>query len=120
MNKSLKNIEKYSFEYDEIMNLELDIIEGANDSHSRDWLPNYSIKIPNSLTNMTLVSTMDSDHPSYDLKVEKILTKYDIMYDKSLADTPRHNNTLRIFYGNKEKATVALYYIKQFLNQEVA
>ena len=118
MNKSLKNIEKYSFEHDEIMNLELEIIEGANDEHSR--LPNYSIKIPNSLTNMRLVSTMDSDHPSYDSKVEKILTKYDIMYDKAFADCPRYNNTLRIFYENKEKATVALYYIKQFCNQEVA
>jgi len=120
MKKSLKNIEKYSFEYDQLMNLDLEIIEGAYDSEDKDWLPNYSIKIPNRLTNMELVSCMDKDQPSYNRTIKNMLNNYNIKYDNSLADYPRHDNTLRIFFEDKEKATVALYYIKQLNNRKVA
>ena len=118
--KTLKNVKQYSFEYDALMNLDLEIIEGAYNSDDEDWLPNYSIKIPNRLTSMRLVSFMDGDQPSYNGVIDTLLIKYNIEADKQLADYPRHGNTLRLFFEDKEKAFVALYFIKQLDNKEVA
>ena len=82
--KTLKNVEQYSLEYDKLMNLDLEIIEGAYNSQDKDWLPNYSIKIPNRLTSMRLVSFGDCDQPSYNGVIDTLLIKHDIKYDESL------------------------------------
>ena len=104
--KTLNNVEEYSHKYDEIMNAELELVHNAYDGRYGE----YSIKIPNSMTKMELIEFYDGDQPSYNsLNLPKYLEE-----DNSLADYPRHDSTLRIFYKSLEKTTAALFYIKEF------
>ena len=112
MKKSLTNIQAYTPEHDQIMRLELEIVKNAYNENKKNWLPSYSIKIPNTLTDMKICELYDSDQPMYNNKIEDLLSKFEVMYDKALADYPRYDNTVRIFFKSKEKAKVALYYIK--------
>lgn len=102
--KTLKNVEKYSEIYDEIMNAELELVYGAYDYDQ------YSIKIPNSMSGLELVEMMDGDQPMYN--TWKDLPEC-LKHDRSLADYPRHNNTLRLFFDCIVKAQAALKFIKE-------
>ena len=104
--QTLNNVEKYSKTYDKIMNAELEVVHNAYDGDYGE----YSIKIPNSMTKMELIEFYDGDQPSYSsLNLPEYLEE-----DFSLADYPRHDSTKRIFYKSLEKATAALFYIKEF------
>jgi hypothetical protein len=111
----LKEITKYSEEYDEAMNAELEIVKNAYDGA---W-GGYSIKLPNKMTGMRLQKWGDTYQPMYDAtEYGNILRKYDVYYDSGLADYPRNGNTARIFYKDLEKAQAALYYLKKLNNNE--
>ena len=101
--KTLNNVEEYSEIYDNIMNAELEVVQGA---YRGEW-GEYSIKIPNSITKMELVSFADGDQPKYRMpKFPEYLEE-----DTQIADYPRHGSTLRIFYKDLEKAISALYFL---------
>ena len=109
----LKEITKYSEEYDEAMNAELEIVKNAYDREG------YSIKLPNKMTGMRLQKWGDTYQPMYDAtEYGNILRKYGVYYDSGLADYPRNGNTARIFYKDLEKAQAALYYLKKLNNNE--
>lgn len=118
--KSLKNLKKYSQEWDEVMNLELEIVQDAYnyDEHGKknDYLssPIYSIKIPNYCTGYKAEKTMDGYQPSYNQNINKLLYPLNLFPDSSLADYPRHGDTKRIFYHDLEKAQAALFFIKSY------
>lgn len=118
--KSLKNLKKYSQEWDEVMNLELEIVQDAYnyDEHGKkdDYLSNpvYSIKIPNYCTGYKAEKTMDGYQPSYNQNINKLLYPLNLFPDSSLADYPRHGDTKRIFYHDLEKAQAALFFIKSY------
>jgi len=126
--RSLKHLEKYSPEWDEVMNLELEVVANAYNyiDGKKVWSkPMYSIKLPNDMTGMRLYKSMDSDQPMYDAtSYLNMLEQYDLYHDDSLADYPRHGNTKRIFYHDFEKAHACVYFLKkhyEFLKeQEVA
>ena len=126
--RSLKHLEKYSPEWDEVMNLELEVVANAYNyiDGKKVWSkPMYSIKLPNDMTGMRLYKSMDSDQPMYDAtSYLNMLEQYDLYHDDSLADYPRHGNTKRIFYHDFEKAHASVYFLKkhyEFLKeQEVA
>ena len=118
--KSLKNLKKYSQEWDEVMNLELEIVQDAYnyDEHGKkdDYLSNpvYSIKIPNYCTGYKAENTMDGYQPIYNQNINKLLYPLNLFPDSSLADYPRHGDTKRIFYHDLEKAQAALFFIKSY------
>ena len=118
--KNLKNLKKYSQEWDEVMNLELEIVQDAYnyDEHGKkdDYLSNpvYSIKIPNYCTGYKAEKTMDGYQPSYNQNINKLLYPLNLFPDSSLADYPRHGDTKRIFYHDLEKAQAALFFIKSY------
>ena len=126
--RSLKHLEKYSPEWDEVMNLELEVVANAYNyiDGEKVWSkPMYSIKLPNDMTGMRLYESMDGDQPMYDAtSYLNMLEQYDLYHDDSLADYPRHGNTKRIFYHDFEKAHASVYFLKkhyEFLKeQEVA
>ena len=126
--RSLKHLKKYSPEWDEVMNLELEVVANAYNyiDGKKVWSkPMYSIKLPNDMTGMRLYKSMDSDQPMYDAtSYLNMLEQYDLYHDDSLADYPRHGNTKRIFYHDFEKAHASVYFLKkhyEFLKeQEVA
>tara|TARA_R100000655_G_scaffold77938_1_gene117276 strand:- start:12431 stop:12784 length:354 start_codon:yes stop_codon:yes gene_type:complete len=108
-----EKIIKYSEEYDEAMNVELEIVKNAYGSA----LP-YSIKLPNKMTGMSLVEFGDTTQPRWDALDEEtgygnMLKKYDVYYDSGFADYPVYGNTARIFYRDLDKAQGALYYLKK-------
>jgi hypothetical protein len=126
--RSLKHLEKYSPEWDEVMNLELEVVANAYNykDGKKVWSkPMYSIKLPNDMTGMRLAQFMDGDQPMYDAtSYLNMLEQYDLYHDDGLADYPRHGNTKRIFYHDFEKAHASVYFLKkhyEFLKeQEVA
>ena len=126
--RSLKHLKNYTPEWDEVMNLELEVVANAYNyiDGKKVWSkPMYSIKLPNDMTGMRLYKSMDSDQPMYDAtSYLNMLEQYDLYHDDSLADYPRHGNTKRIFYHDFEKAHASVYFLKkhyEFLKeQEVA
>lgn len=109
----LKEITKYSEEYDEAMNAELEIVKNAYDREG------YSIKLPNKMTGMRLQKWGDTYQPMYDAtEYRNILRKYDAYYENGLADYPRNGNTARIFYRDLDKAQRALYYLNKLNDNE--
>ena len=131
--KKLTDVKKYSKKYDNIMNLELEVVENAyNTEHDRetneavgfkeDYLlsPKYSIKLPNDITGMEEHRNWDGDFVRYiNYGWEDSLISNGLKSDSSLADYPRHGNTLRIFYKDLDKANAALYFLKKYA-EEVA
>lgn len=132
-----KNCKQYSEEYDLLMNLELQIVKNAynyeydkktDEPIGKDKIlqyPKYSIKLPNLMTGLEIHTFMDGDQPGYHAtEYLNILEAHDFDADQSLADYPRHGNTKRIFYHDKEKAQAALYVLKKhnadLLQREVA
>ena len=95
--KDLINVEKYSREYHEGMNAELEIIKNAyNTAKELRYKPAYSIKIPNELTEMKIHYSYESDHPTYPNKrVYDVLEEKGLKWDAGLADYPIHDNTQR-------------------------
>jgi hypothetical protein len=129
--KSLKNLKHYTTEWDAIMDTELEIVEDAYNYDAEgnleeDYLlkPKYSIKIPNCCTGYKSVTTMDGEQPSYNRNIETILSDLSLDADSSIADYPRHGDTMRVFYHDLEKAQAALFFIKSYAQgfeaQEVA
>lgn len=124
--KNFLCVTKYSDEYDEFMNVELEIVKDAynyDEKNGRqDNYPEYSIKLPNKMTGMRLVDYSDGIQAHYDANAYlNLLEDYDLFHDESLADYPRHGSTKRIFYKDKGKAQAALYFLKKLndlLNQE--
>ena len=128
--KTYAGLVKYSPEYDELMNTHLEIIEDVyNFGAPKDEkgyvedtsmtvkygsYPKYSIKLPNEMTGLRFVEYMDGDQPTYD-KTDylNMLEELDLYHDESIADYPRHGDTLRIFYHDLEKAQAALYFLKR-------
>jgi hypothetical protein len=109
----LKEITKYSEEYDEAMNAELEIVKNAYDREG------YSIKLPNKMTGMRLQKWGDTYQPMYDAtEYRNILRKYDAYYENGLADYPINGNTERIFYRDLDKAQRALYYLNKLNDNE--
>jgi len=113
--KDLINVEKYSREYDEALNAELEIIKNAYNAKEKSYRePLYSIKIPNELTETKILYSIDSDHPTYpNRQVYEVLEEKGLKWDSGLADYPRHGDTQRLFWHDLEKAQAALYFIKQ-------
>tara|TARA_R100000234_G_scaffold24611_1_gene14229 strand:- start:205 stop:600 length:396 start_codon:yes stop_codon:yes gene_type:complete len=119
--KDFKNVTYYTKEYDALMNAELEIVKNVynydrDGAKEKDYLlfPKYSIKLPNKMTGLRLTSYMDGEQPGYENTAYlNMLEEYDIYYDKSCADYPRHDDTKRIFYKDLEKAQAALYYLKK-------
>lgn len=107
--KNLNNLEQYTPQHDEIMNTSLEIIEGAYESSFGE----YSIKIPHELSPVSFLSTFDGDQPCYSGDIKTHLKSLGLNADKTLADYPRHGDTLRLFYTDLEKAQAALYFIKR-------
>jgi hypothetical protein len=127
--RSLKHLKNYTPEWDEVMNLELEVVANAynykDGEKSAYPKPIYSIKLPNDMTGMELYQSMDGDQPMYPAtSYLNMLEEYDLYHDDGLADYPRHDNTKRIFYNNFEKAHASVYFLKkhyEFLKeQEVA
>ena len=124
MIKTLENLKKHSPEYDAVMNAELEVVESAYNFEqdrktdepigSRDSsYPRYSVKIPNEITGMSEVSTMDGYQPTYKMsEIKNLLKRLNAYYDMSIADYPRHGNTLRIFYSDLAKAQAAIHFLK--------
>ena len=115
--RSLKHLKNYTPEWDEVMNLELEVVANAYNyiDGKKVWSkPMYSIKLPNDMTGMRLYKSMDSDQPMYDAtSYLNMLEQYDLYYDDCLADYPRHGNTKRIFYHDFEKAHASVYFLKK-------
>jgi len=107
--KTLNNLEQYSTQHDAIMNTSLEIIEGAYESSFGE----YSIKVPHNLSPVSFIETFDGNQPCYSRDVEQELESMNLKADTTLADYPRHGDTLRLFYSDIEKAQAALYFIKQ-------
>tara|TARA_R100001143_G_C3301107_1_gene105648 strand:+ start:34 stop:393 length:360 start_codon:yes stop_codon:yes gene_type:complete len=108
--KDLKGVEKYSEEYDLIMDLEMQVVANAYDTEG------YSIKLPNDITGMSIKRSFDGDCPVYKEVAWKVdLDCLGLRYDSTIADYPRHGNTLRIFYKDIEKAYSSLYFLRQFV-----
>tara|TARA_R100001510_G_C7515824_1_gene113478 strand:+ start:149 stop:565 length:417 start_codon:yes stop_codon:yes gene_type:complete len=124
MIKTLQNLKKNSPEYDAVMNAELEVVESAhNFEYDRktdepigrtDYpFPRYSVKIPNEMTGMSEVSTMDGYQPTYKMsEMKNMLKRLNADYDMCIADYPRHGDTLRIFYSDLVKAEAAIYFLK--------
>lgn len=107
--KTLNNLEKYTPEYDNVMNTHLEVIHGAYGSDFGE----YSIKIPNELTNKTYLETFDGDQPCHSTDVETMLEELGLSADTTLADYPRHGDTLRLFFNDLDKANASLFFIKK-------
>jgi hypothetical protein len=107
--KTLNNIEKYTTEYDNVMNTPLEVVHGVYDSQ---W-GEYSIKIPNELTSKTYLETFDGDQPCYSRDIENKLEELGLSADTTLADYPRHGDTLRLIFKDLDKANASLFFIKK-------
>ena len=125
-----KRLKKYSAKYDSVMNTYLEIIEDVYNydvpKDEKNYVedtcmtvkygsyPKYSIKLPNEMTGLRFVEYMDGDQPAYDnTDYLNMLERLDLHHDDSIADYPRHDDTLRIFYHDFEKAQAALYFLKK-------
>ncbi len=134
-NKTYKGLKKYSPEYDSVMNKHLEIIEDVYNydapKDEKNYVedtcmtvkygsyPKYSIKLPNEMTGLRLVDYMDGDQAAYDnTDYLNMLEELDLYHDDSIADYPRHGDTLRIFYHDLEKAQAALFFLKKLCNLE--
>ena len=107
--KTLNNLEKYTTEHDNVMNTPLEVVHGAYDS---TW-GEYSIKIPNELTNKSYMESFDGDQPCYSRDIENELKELGLVADTTLADYPRHGDTLRLIFKDLDKANASLYFIKK-------
>lgn len=119
--KTTKNLDLYTPEWDAIMDTELEIVVDAynydKDGQTKEdylLLPKHSIKIPNYCTGHESVTIMDGEQPSYSANVDTLLSDLSLDADYSLADYPRHGDTLRVFYHDLEKAQAALFFIKSY------
>jgi len=113
MNKSVANLKEYSPAHDAVMNAALEVVHGVYFGGRSTWNHNeFSIKIPNDMTDMTQQSTTDGDHPVYnDTNVKDTLIDHRICYE-SIADYPRYGDTLRLFFRTQEEADKALAIVK--------
>ena len=107
--KTLNNLEKYTTEHDNIMNTPLEVVQGAYDSNYGE----YSIKIPNELTNKSYMESFDGDQPCHSADIKDMLKELGLVADTTLADYPRHGDTLRLIFKDLDKANASLYFIKQ-------
>lgn len=103
--------EKYSPEWDELMNRELQIVKGAYGYDDYLW----SFTIPNEATEMKLVEYMDGDQPHYNSAAFTASLKEKGVDYMSLADYPRHNNKLRLMFAEWIDAVMALHKVKQLV-----
>ena len=127
--RSLKHLKQYSPEWDEVMNLELEVVANAYNYEdgvkTKYPFPMFSIALPNDMTGMRSVRFMDGDQACYDnTGYINMLEEYDLYHDDGLADYPRHDSTKRIFYHDFEKAHASVYFLKKYYKamkeQEVA
>lgn len=112
--RKVDTTEKYSPEYDSLMNAELEVISGAYNHDGKNYYPPLSVKIPNKFTGMKMHYSYDGDQPSYDRWLERWLEMCELSPDESLADYPRHDSTLRLFWHCPHKASDALKCIQVF------
>ena len=115
--KNIKGVEKYSTEYDDIMDTPLKVVKGV---YAKTTGCDYSIKIPNYLTSMKEVPVMggsDGYHPTYTRDLETYLAWHGLKSDNELADYPRHDNTLRLFYKSLSKASDVVLYIGSYVRR---
>tara|TARA_R110000737_G_scaffold232027_1_gene245501 strand:- start:960 stop:1355 length:396 start_codon:yes stop_codon:yes gene_type:complete len=113
--RSLVKIEKYTPEYDELMDAPLELMHGVYGYVDEN---KYSIKIPNELAKVTMHHSMDGDQPSYDRRAENYLREKGIEANLSLADYPRNGDTLRLFFDEEELGYVALFFLKELANKK--
>ena len=102
-----------------IKDIPLEVVEGVN---AKIYNCNYSIKIPNNLTDMEERAVMggaDGNHPVYTGNVKHYLAVNDVYSVESGADYPVNGNTLRLYFKDLDKAHVALWLIKKFEKEAV-
>jgi len=111
MTQTIQNLEAYTTAWDAVMNAELEVVQGVY-FEKDGWNDNeFSVKVPNSKSDMELISRMDGDQPAYSDDVEDALTSRNVVFD-TIADYPRHDSTLRILFATKEEAEIGLAVIK--------
>lgn len=69
----------------------------------------FTIQVPNEISGLELIPTMDGDQPSYRNK-EQIQSRFIVAgldNFESIADYPRDGNTLRFFFENECEAELA-------------
>jgi len=99
--KDASNLEKYTPEWDSVYNAELEIVKGAYPSIWSEY--QFSVKVPNMMSGMYLHSLWDGDQPSYDPDMCQLAENLGLDYE-SVADYPRHDNTLRLGFKSIKDA----------------
>lgn len=102
---------KYSTEWDEVMNAELEVVRHAYfESIWAEFM--YSVKLPNSMTNLKMISTFDGDQPSYQSEDRFVAILFHLgihpMDYRTIADYPRHGDTLRFGFRTLKDANAFL------------
>jgi hypothetical protein len=97
-----------------IRDIPLQVVEGvASKTYKADW----SIKIPNELTEMKERAVMggaDGYHPTYSVALEEYLYDQGVTIFDTGADYPVNDNTLRMYFDRLDDAHVALFFIKRY------
>ena len=100
--------------YHDIRDIPLKVVKGvASKTYEADW----SIKIPNELTDMKERAVMggaDGYHPVYTIVLKEYLIDQGVHYDATGADYPVNGNTMRMYFKKLEDAHVALFFIKRY------
>jgi hypothetical protein len=110
---NITDIEQYSPKWDNGMNAMLQVVQGAYaDSSWHDH--DFSVKLPNQLTEQGIHHSYDGDQPYYKRAVffEDIAVSLQLDYT-TIADYPRHGDTLRFMFKTYDDAHKFLSHIKE-------
>jgi len=105
--KDIKPFKAYSPEYDAVMNTEHEVVQNVYAGSIFEEFT-YSVKISNDISILKMIECYDGDQPSYerDGQFEALCENLGIhaMDYRSIADYPRHGNTLRFAFRTFEDA----------------
>ncbi len=111
---TVQDLTEYSIAHDRVMNTPLKVVHGVYMDNKWNKKP-YSIKIPDSVAKITIHQLSDGDQPSYaSKKIEQAIRDAKIDYH-TIADYPRHGDTLRLLFADQETAEKALVILQSIV-----